>query len=188
MKTLGEDQKDFERRFKLLTLTDRPPPTSNHLNIINILSGEEMHTTVMICNIPIRFSQIDMLALINKHNFGTYDYYYQPMDLRTNCNRGFAYINFTHPYYIVSFYMEFQQLQWNKVVSQCNSNKRSLLFYANVQGKFANIQSLADKNVMYKPEEMYKPVIIDDQTLLAKGCLACLGTHFIKRIWEDTDL
>jgi hypothetical protein len=67
---------EFERRYKLLTLTDRPPPDSNHLNLINILCGIEIYTTLMICNIPIRFSQMDMIALMNKHNYGTYDYFY----------------------------------------------------------------------------------------------------------------
>jgi len=84
------------------------------------------------------------------------------MDLRTNCNRGFAYINFTHPYHIVSFYLEFQQLHWNEVINQCHSNKKCLLFYANVQGKNANIQSLADKNIMIGPKEIYKPMIVED--------------------------
>jgi len=102
------NERDLDRRYKLLTLTDRAPPESNHVNLVRILSGEELFTTVMICNIPIRFNQVDMLALINKHNQGNFDYFYQPMDLKTNCNRGFAYINFTHPNHIVSFYLEFQ--------------------------------------------------------------------------------
>ena len=84
MKTIGEEQFEFERRFKLLTLTDRPPPTNNHLNIINILNGQVMHTTVMICNIPVKFLQTDMLALINKQNSGTYDYFYLPVDIKVS--------------------------------------------------------------------------------------------------------
>jgi hypothetical protein len=41
---------------------------------------------------------------------------------------------------------------------------------------------------MNGPMQLYKPLIIEDQNLLAKGCLACLGIHFIKRIWEETNL
>ena len=65
-------------------------------------------TTLMIKNIPVKFLQGDMLKLIDKNFMGKYDYFYLPMDLKTQCSVGFAFINMLHPLYILDFYLEFQ--------------------------------------------------------------------------------
>ena len=77
------------------------------------------------------------------------------------CNRGYAYINFTHPLYILDFYLEFQGLKWNERFKDCHSTKQCSLFYANVQGKLNNIAQLQDKNIMKKLEDDVKPVIYE---------------------------
>jgi hypothetical protein len=41
---------------------------------------------------------------------------------------------------------------------------------------------------MQGPNDIFKPYIIEDETQLMRGCLACLGTHYIKRIWAETEL
>ena len=40
-------------------------------------------TTLMIRNVPIRFDQVGMLALINKKFANKFNYFYLPKDLRT---------------------------------------------------------------------------------------------------------
>jgi hypothetical protein len=83
------------------------------------------------------------------------------MDLKTRYNRGYAYINFTDPLFILDFYLEFQGLRWNERFKDCHSTKQCSLFYANIQGKDMNIASLQDKNIMKKLEDDVKPVIYD---------------------------
>mmetsp|Transcript_22636 Transcript_22636/g.28002 ORF Transcript_22636/g.28002 Transcript_22636/m.28002 type:complete len:130 (-) Transcript_22636:1692-2081(-) len=120
-----------------------------------------MLTTVMIKNIPMRFSQQDLLQMIQQRHADTFDYFYLPMDLKTRYNRGYAYINFTEPLFILDFYLEFQGLRWNERFKDCHSTKQCSLFYANVQGKVSNITQLQDKNIMKKLEEDVKPVIYE---------------------------
>jgi len=80
----------------------------------------------MIRNIPMRFSQQDLLNMICEKHKNTFDYFYLPMDLKTLCNRGYAYINFTDSLFILDFFLEFQGLRWNERFSACNSTKVSI--------------------------------------------------------------
>jgi len=108
------------------------PPQCNKINFYSVLSDKEHFTTIMIRNIPMRFTQLDMLRLIDKHHAPFYDYFYLPIDLKTLCNRGYAYINFTHPIFLLDFYLEFQGLRWNQHFRNCNSQKTCVLHYANI--------------------------------------------------------
>ena len=89
-------------------------------------------TTLMVRNIPIKFTREDMLTFINKKFAGKYDYFYLPKDIRTHCNMGFAFINMAHPIYIIDFYLEFHCCKWQEFVTFCNSSKYCEITYANV--------------------------------------------------------
>lgn len=41
---------------------------------------------------------------------------------------------------------------------------------------------------MSKPEEIYRPVVNEDESQLLRTCMACLGSYYIKRIWKEFDL
>ena len=66
----------------------------------------------MLKNIPVKFSQKTMLELIDLKFNGSYDYFYLPMDLKTQGSVGFAFINFVHPACIMRFFREFQEASW----------------------------------------------------------------------------
>jgi hypothetical protein len=86
----------------------------------------------MIRNIPIKFNQVDMMALVDVNFGGSYDYFYLPKDLKTQCGVGFAFINMSHPIFILDFFLEFNGIKLSDKVEKCNSNKYCEITYANV--------------------------------------------------------
>ena len=119
-------------------------------------------TTLMIRNIPIKFVQNDMLELLNTNFKGKYDFFYLPMDLKTKCNVGFAFINMIHPLFILDFYLEFNYKKWSDTVPLCNSQKYCEITYANTQGIDEINKDLRDKNIMKKNDINIKPVMISN--------------------------
>eukprot|EP00605_Chrysophyceae_sp_TOSAG23-4_P002942 GSChrysophyteH1.ASY1.ANO1.3240.1 assembled CDS len=53
-----------------------------------------MRTTLMIKNIPNKYSKDMLLAEIEQSHSGTYDFFYLPIDQKKLCNTGYAFINF----------------------------------------------------------------------------------------------
>eukprot|EP00826_Nyctotherus_ovalis_P026088 TRINITY_DN2035_c0_g1_i5.p2 TRINITY_DN2035_c0_g1~~TRINITY_DN2035_c0_g1_i5.p2 ORF type:complete len:147 (-),score=25.78 TRINITY_DN2035_c0_g1_i5:273-713(-) len=96
----------------------------------DVLTGVDLRTTVMIKNIPNKYTQKMLLDKINSNHSMEYDFLYLPIDQNNNCNMGYAFINFTSPYYILRFYAEMSAKKWEKF----NSEKRCQLAYAKVQG------------------------------------------------------
>jgi hypothetical protein len=47
-----------------------------------VLNGQEALTTLMIRNIPMRFTQADILHMIEINHADKFDYFYLPMDLK----------------------------------------------------------------------------------------------------------
>lgn len=54
-------------------------------------------TTIMIRNIPNRLAQHQIMKVLERLGFaGTFDFFYAPMDKRTKCTVGYAFVNFLH--------------------------------------------------------------------------------------------
>ena len=69
-----------------------------------IAKGEDKRTTVMIKNIPNKYTQKMLLQKINETHKDQYDFFYLPIDFKNQCNVGYAFINFVHPVCILEFY------------------------------------------------------------------------------------
>jgi len=91
-----------------------------------------------------------LLDEINSKCRGKFDYFYLPIDLKTGCNAGYAFINFTHPFFILEFFLEFQDFQWCKHFPESASKKECKLAMAHMQGKEQLFEHHQNKNIMAK--------------------------------------
>nr|XP_043615211.1 protein MEI2-like 5 [Erigeron canadensis]XP_043615212.1 protein MEI2-like 5 [Erigeron canadensis] len=114
------------------------------LDIERVLRGEDCRTTLMIKNIPNKYSSAMLLAAINEHNQGTYDFIYLPLDFKNKCNMGYAFINMTDPLQIVRFHKSINGRKWEKF----HSGKVACLAYARIQGKAALIAHFQESSLM----------------------------------------
>ena len=83
----------------------------------------------MIRNIPIKYTDKILLEELEEFD-GKFDCLYMPYDFEKKGNRGYAFINFTHPLHILLFYEKFHNKSW----THFESKKICELNLANFQG------------------------------------------------------
>ena len=105
--------------------------SKNIINLENILKGKDKRTTLIIRNIPIRYSISILMKELNNKFYHKFDVVYLPQDYASNYNLGFGFINFIEPIHLVSFCDKYEGKKWNCF----NSNKRCQLAYSKYQGK-----------------------------------------------------
>ncbi|OQR95965.1 hypothetical protein THRCLA_07431 [Thraustotheca clavata] len=151
----------YNRRSRVSSTEEAPnhspppssPPTDEFsLGLDRVYSGQDKRTTLMIRNIPNKYTQSMLLAEINNKHHGTYDFFYLPIDFKNKCNMGYAFINFMSCDAIGPFYVTFNGQRWPNF----NSDKVCAISYARLQGKAAMIarfqnSSLLDKHESYRP-------------------------------------
>lgn len=126
------------------------------LDIDRILRGEDNRTTLMIKNIPNKYTSKMLLAAIDERHKGTYDFIYLPIDFKNKCNVGYAFINMTDPSQIVPFYQSFNGKKWEKF----NSEKVASLAYARIQGKAALIAHFQNSSLMNE-DKRCRPILFN---------------------------
>ena len=75
-----------------------------------ILSEEK--TTIMMQNIPNKFTKELLISEINREFKGKYNFFYLPIDMKNNCNVGYAFINFIDLESLKSFYDYYHGKSW----------------------------------------------------------------------------
>nr|XP_043623223.1 protein MEI2-like 4 isoform X2 [Erigeron canadensis] len=124
------------------------------LDLDRIMRGEDRRTTLMIKNIPNKYTSKMLLAAIDERHRGTYDFIYLPIDFKNKCNVGYAFINMTEPSLIVPFYQAFNGKKWEKF----NSEKVASLAYARIQGKAALIAHFQNSSLMNE-DKRCRPIL-----------------------------
>ncbi|KAK7273179.1 hypothetical protein RIF29_14227 [Crotalaria pallida] len=120
------------------------------LDIDRIKSGEDNRTTLMIKNIPNKYTSKMLLAAIDDRHKGTYDF--------NKCNVGYAFINMITPGMIIPFYQVFNGKKWEKF----NSEKVALLAYARIQGKEALISHFQNSSLMNE-DKRCRPILFNTE-------------------------
>eukprot|EP00817_Percolomonadidae_sp_ATCC50343_P005557 CAMPEP_0117425370 /NCGR_PEP_ID=MMETSP0758-20121206/5636_1 /TAXON_ID=63605 /ORGANISM="Percolomonas cosmopolitus, Strain AE-1 (ATCC 50343)" /LENGTH=620 /DNA_ID=CAMNT_0005209775 /DNA_START=295 /DNA_END=2154 /DNA_ORIENTATION=- len=144
----------------------RPHSNSNGGNIRYkidldlVRDGTDERTTLMIKNIPNKYSQRMLLELIDRLFAGCYNFFYLPIDFKNKCNVGYAFINLTDPRHIINFAEEFNGKKWHKF----NSEKVCELTYGRVQGKMNLNDHFANSSLMCE-DESCRPVFFDDSNI-----------------------
>ncbi|XP_044496855.1 protein MEI2-like 5 isoform X2 [Mangifera indica] len=114
------------------------------LDLEKIKTGEDTRATLMIKNIPNKYTSKMLLAAIDENHKGTYDFLYLPIDFKNKCNVGYAFINMLSPAHIIPFYEAFNGKKWEKF----NSEKVASLAYARIQGKAALVAHFQNSSLM----------------------------------------
>ncbi|XP_058092930.1 protein MEI2-like 4 isoform X2 [Magnolia sinica] len=128
------------------------------LDIDRILRGEDSRTTLMIKNIPNKYTSKMLLAAIDEHHRGSYDFIYLPIDFKNKCNVGYAFINMIDPMRIVPFFQAFNGKKWEKF----NSEKVASLAYARIQGKAALIAHFQNSSLMNE-DKRCRPILFHSE-------------------------
>ncbi|KAM7272912.1 hypothetical protein ACFE04_027576 [Oxalis oulophora] len=124
------------------------------LDLDRILHGDDKRTTLMIKNIPNKYTSKMLLAAIDEYCRGTYDFIYLPIDFKNKCNVGYAFINMINPTNIIPFYKAFNGKKWEKF----NSEKVASLAYARIQGKNALVAHFQNSSLMNE-DKRCRPIL-----------------------------
>ena len=136
----------------------------NIINLLDILSCKDYRTTLMIKNIPNKYTISSFLEEINGNFKDTYDIFYLPIDYVNKCNLGFAFINFVESFHIILFYELYRGKKWKKF----NSDKKCELLYAKFQGKNELISHFEKGKVLSFNSEDKRPLILPTPNPLPK--------------------
>ncbi|XP_015880158.3 protein MEI2-like 2 isoform X1 [Ziziphus jujuba] len=128
------------------------------LDLDKIISGEDNRTTLMIKNIPNKYTSKMLLAAIDENLRGTYDFLYLPIDFKNKCNVGYAFINMVSPSHIIPFYKAFNGKKWEKF----NSEKVASLAYARIQGKAALVTHFQNSSLMNE-DKRCRPILFHSE-------------------------
>lgn len=119
-------------------------------------AGVDSRTSLMVRNIPNKYTQQMLLAEFEEHGHGPgiIDFFYLPIDFKNKCNRGYAFINFVDYKDILPFHRRYFGKHWRTF----NSDKICDITYARIQGKAAMLKRFENSALMEKDDE-YKPLV-----------------------------
>ncbi|CAE7253837.1 ML4 [Symbiodinium natans] len=121
-------------------------------------------TTVMLRNIPNRYTRDMLVARLDKGYKNLYDFVYLPIDFSSKCNVGYAFINFRTPSAAHRFHNEFHMTKTKQCLPGFSSSKVAEVSFARVQGRDQNMENLRDEKFMEKLHDRtdWQPLFLDE--------------------------
>ncbi|GLJ18311.1 hypothetical protein SUGI_0324030 [Cryptomeria japonica] len=163
-------------------------------------NSSDARTTVMIKNIPNKYSQQMLLSMLDQHcmscnepitdpnePLSAYDFVYLPIDFKNKCNLGYAFVNMTTSKATWKLYKAFHMQPWEAF----NSRKICEVTYARVQGRvaleehFRNSKFACDTDeylpLVFSPprngEQLTAPLVMGGHIAPHKTAAASTTTH-----------
>ena len=124
----------------------------NDVIMNRMISSTDSRTTLMLKNIPNRYTQKMMIDYLNETHFGEYNFLYLRMDYENHCNVGYAFINMVNLSTAATLVERIEGKSWPRF----NSNKIGQVTYAEIQGIQALITKFESSDVMQQ-DEKYQP-------------------------------
>jgi hypothetical protein len=149
------------------------------LNLDDIVTGKDTRTTVMIRNIPIKYTDEKLIEALSEFN-GKYDCLYMPYDYEKNGNKGYAFINFINPLHILYFYEKFNGKKW----LYFESSKICELNCAHFQG-INEIQKHAKNYKGQKKPNYYSRSENNENMIIPSKYLLKLKKRFPKMVFTE---
>jgi hypothetical protein len=121
------------------------------------------YTTVMLRNIPNKYTREMLVKVLNQSYKGHYDFMYLPIDFKNKCNVGYGFVNFRTSEACQRFIKQFDGVDVRQCLPGINSKKVAEVTPARQQGLTENVRRLRNSPVMNQlidhPEWM--PLILD---------------------------
>ncbi|KAL1518851.1 hypothetical protein AB1Y20_003128 [Prymnesium parvum] len=137
--------------------------------------GDDKRTTLMIRNIPNKCTLSSLMSTFSevfKGERGLFDFFYLPMDVKSKCNVGYAFINIREQSKVQVFYHKLQGKMWDRF----NPDKCCQITYGRIQGFDALLKTFAESSVVRECRssgEMgaeHVQVIVHTRDAKEKGC------------------
>jgi len=133
-------------------------PRNQNMEEMYNATKDEPPTTIMIRNIPGRYSQNDLMMDLKDLGFaGTYDFLYMPVDKGTAANVGYAFVNFVDPSYAEKCMRSFANHRFSRHRS---TSKLASVSVAHLQGLEKNLQHYENAAVNMSKEKRRRPVVV----------------------------
>ena len=176
-----EEENNNQNKKKTSNQKSDLDASKNIINLLEVFLCKDRRTTLMIKNIPNKYTISSFLEEINLNFKFTYDIFYLPIDYVNKCNLGFAFINFVEPFHIILFYELYRGKKWKKF----NSDKICELLYAKFQGKKELITHFEKGKVLSMESEEKRPLILPTPNPLPKISLPLYYLELFIKIYPN---
>mmetsp|Transcript_128202 Transcript_128202/g.304402 ORF Transcript_128202/g.304402 Transcript_128202/m.304402 type:complete len:537 (-) Transcript_128202:158-1768(-) len=126
--------------------------------------GDEPYTTVMLRNIPNKYTREMLIKQLSLEFHGEFDFMYLPIDFKNKCNVGYGFINFRTQDACERFIGQFHGVDVRKCLPGLNSKKVVEVTPARVQGLMENVRRLKNSPVMNQLQDHpeWMPLLFDE--------------------------